>query len=76
MATVCMDAAELTLVETLIVGILRREGTLTFETLSQRAGLEWSQVFTAVDHLSRSGDIRLQRGEGRQYRVRLNSERT
>lgn len=76
MATACMDSAELTPVETLVIGILRREGTLTFETLSQRAGLDWSQVFMAVDHLSRSGDIRLQRGEGRQYRLRLNSERT
>ena len=31
--------------------------------------LTWNQVFLAIDHLSRSGQIRVTLGDGRTYRV-------
>jgi hypothetical protein len=41
------------------------------DSLVEASGLDWSQVFLAIDRLSRSGDIRLQRAGRLQYEVRI-----
>lgn len=74
MTTVLRDPAGLTATEELVIGILRQEGSLTFVSLCQRSGLDWPQMFAAIDNLSRSGEVRLQRSQGRHYRVSLDRE--
>lgn len=74
MKSVRHDPAGVTLTAALLIGILRQEGALTFEHLLQRSGLDWSQMFAAIDDLSRSGRVRLQRRQERDYRVSLQSE--
>lgn len=34
-------------------------------------GLTWNQVFLAIDHLSRSGQIQLQRDQVQSYKIKL-----
>jgi DNA-binding MarR family transcriptional regulator len=65
MEAVVNNPAVLTTTETLIIGILKQEGAHTFETLLQRSGLDWSQVFMAIDHLSRLGKVSLHRLQGK-----------
>jgi hypothetical protein len=48
--------------EVRLVQALRRSGPQTIEALSSRSGLSWSQVFLALDRLSRSGAIALRPG--------------
>ncbi len=48
--------------ETLVMTVLERERTLRLDQLADRLPeLSWSQVFGAVDSLSRRGAIRLRR---------------
>jgi hypothetical protein len=48
--------------ETLVMTILEREGTLRLDQIIARLPeLSWSQVFRAVDNLSRRGVILLRR---------------
>ena len=49
-----------------------RNGPQTIDTLSLLSGLSWSQVFNAIDRLSRSGHISLQRLPVCEYQVSLN----
>ena len=58
--------------EEVLLNILRKEQVRTMDSLVEASGLDWSQVFLAVDRLSRSGDIRLQRAGGRQYEISIN----
>jgi hypothetical protein len=71
MTTGLDKALELTSTETLVIDILRQEGPLVFEALLERSGLEWPQMFSAVDDLTRSGKVWLQRGHGTDYCVAL-----
>ena len=47
----------MTTTETVVFDILRQEGTQTLESLWQRSGLDWVQVFGAIDLLSGSGAV-------------------
>ena len=58
--------------EEMVLDILGNGQVRTMDSLVEASGLDWSQVFLAIDRLSRSGDIRLQRGVGRQYEVSVN----
>ena len=71
MMTSIHEGSGFTSTETLVIDILRREGPLVFEALLERSGLEWPQMFSAVDDLTRSGKVWLQRGQGPHYCVAL-----
>ncbi len=58
--------------EAMVLDILRNGQVRTMDSLVEASGLDWPQVFLAIDRLSRSGDIRLQRGGGRQYEISVN----
>lgn len=55
-----------------LIEVLRQEGPQTIEALSTRAGISWTQVFLAIDRLSRSGGVSLRRLGGSRYQVSLN----
>lgn len=74
MKSVGDDSAGVTPTAAVVMDILRQEGWLTFESLLQRSGLDWSQVFAVIDDLSRSGTVRLQRSQERDYHVSLYGE--
>ena len=61
----------MTTTETVVIDILRQEGEQTFESLWQRSGLDWVQVFGAIDHLSRSGEVSLRRAREHHYHISL-----
>jgi hypothetical protein len=61
-------------IEGVLLGILRNGGVRTMVGLVEASGLEWPRVFLAIDRLSRSGDISLQRAGRLQYQVRLMRE--
>ena len=54
-----------------VMDTLRRTGPQTIESLASLSGLSWSQVFLAIDRLSRSGSVSLQRRASRQYQVSI-----
>ena len=57
--------------ENAIIEILRTSGKLTIEEIvDQVPGLSWSQLFLAMDVLSRSGDVILRR-EGFTYTLEM-----
>ena len=53
------------------LGVLRDGQMRTMDGLVEATGLDWSRVFLAIDRLSRSGNISLQRTGRVQYQVRL-----
>jgi hypothetical protein len=55
--------------EARLVAALRRSGPQTLEALSSLSGLSFSQVFLAIDRLSRRGSVSLQRLPSYQYQV-------
>jgi hypothetical protein len=55
--------------EARLIDALRRRGPQTIETLSSLSGLSWSQVFLAIDRLSRTGNVSLQRLPSCEYQV-------
>ena len=59
-------------IEEMVLNILRNGEVRTMDSLVETSGLDWSQVFLAIDRLSRSGDIRLQRGDGHYYAESVN----
>jgi hypothetical protein len=65
----------MTTTETMVIDILRQEGEQTIESLWQRSGLDWVQVFGAIDHLSRLGEVSLRRAPERHYHVSLTGMR-
>jgi hypothetical protein len=60
--------------EEILLGILRNGDVRTMDGLVEASGLEWSRVFLAIDRLSRSGDISLQRAGRLHYQVRIMRE--
>jgi predicted transcriptional regulator len=58
--------------EARLIDALRRSGPQTIETLSSLSGLSWSQVFLAIDRLSRTGNVSLQRLSSCEYQVSAN----
>lgn len=58
--------AQHTTVEDQVIGVLHRTPACDLEEVTRQcANLTWNQVFLAVDHLSRSGEIMLvPRGRG------------
>ena len=57
--------------EEVLLGVLRDGQMRTMDGLVEATGLDWSRVFLAIDRLSRSGNISLQRTGRVQYQVRL-----
>ena len=51
---------------------LRETGPQTLEKLALLPGLSWPQVFLAIDRLSRSGAVSLQRTRRFEYEVSIN----
>jgi predicted transcriptional regulator len=76
MAAILNHPEDPTITERAVMDILQREGTQTIESLVRHAGLEWTQVFGAIDSLSRSGVVRLWRVQGGHYQVSLNGSPT
>ena len=60
--------------EEVLLGMLRNGQVRTIDGLVEASGLEWSRVFLALDRLSRTGDITLQRAGRLQYQVRITQE--
>lgn len=60
--------------EKILLDILRNGDVQTIDGLVEASGLEWSRVFLAIDRLSRSGDISLQRAGRLHYQVRVTRE--
>ena len=60
--------------EEMLLDILRNGEVRTMDGLVEASGLDWSRVFLAIDRLSRSGDISLQRAGRLQYQVRIRRE--
>jgi DNA-binding MarR family transcriptional regulator len=58
--------------EARLIDALRRSGPYTIEALSSVSGLSWSQVFLAIDRLSRTGNVSLQRLSSCEYQVSAN----
>lgn len=52
-----------------ILLLLRRDGAQTIDGLSMLTGLEWGQVFLAVDRLSRTGKVSMAPVYPSEYRV-------
>lgn len=52
---------------------LQETGPQTIDDLCSLPGMGWSQVFLAIDRLSRSGRICLGLVDGRHYRVSINT---
>lgn len=75
MTTSLHNAPVLTGTKVLVIETLRREGPLSFECLLERSGLDWPQMFLAIDDLTRSGKVWLERGRGTHYRVALIGDR-
>jgi hypothetical protein len=48
-----------------------KEGPFTFDALSTRVEMNWSQMFFAVDRLSRSRHVALRRTHSREYVVSI-----
>jgi hypothetical protein len=61
--------------EEVLLGMLRNGQVRTIDGLVEASGLEWSRVFLAIDRLSRTGDITLQRAGRLQYQVRITQEK-
>jgi hypothetical protein len=61
-------------IEGVLLRILRNGEVRTMDGLVEVSGLEWPRVFLAIDRLSRSDDISLQRAGRLQYQVRLMRE--
>jgi DNA-binding MarR family transcriptional regulator len=61
--------------EGLLIQALHRRGPQTIEALSSTSGLSWSQVFMAIDRLSRSGMVALRRSGRGEYQVSVNGAR-
>lgn len=55
--------------ERVLLDILRNGQIRTMDGLVEVSGLDWSRVVLAIDRLSRSGDIALQRAGRFQYQV-------
>ena len=57
--------------------ILARVGACTLEVLTERLpSFSWSQVFSAVDRLSRQGTVTLQRQDSPEYLLSLAPRRS
>jgi hypothetical protein len=54
-----------------LIQALCRRGPQTIESLSSTSGLSWSQVFMAVDRLSRSGAVALTPSGKGEYNVAM-----
>ena len=54
-----------------LVQALKNSGPQTLERLAAAAGLTWSELFFAVDRLSRSGRVTLKRLRRSEYEVSL-----
>lgn len=54
-----------------LLAALEGTGSRTIDELSSVLGMSWSQVFLAVDRLSRSGTVSLRLTDAREYAVSL-----
>jgi hypothetical protein len=64
--------AQHTTVEDQVIDIVRRTHACELEDLARRCpNLTWNQVFLAVDHLSRTGEVRLVHAKRGGYIVSL-----
>lgn len=50
-----------------IVALLDKLGSATIEDVMDRLAMNWEQIFSVVDRLSRSGAVRLTRVGGEYY---------
>ncbi len=73
--TVTMEIEMRVQIEAAIMSEMARcRGGMTIEQLMERVGMDWEQVFGAVDRLSRSGAVRLTR-VGAEYFIEPVGER-
>ncbi|HLZ34803.1 MAG TPA: hypothetical protein VKP13_12355 [Nitrospira sp.] len=64
--------AQDTTAENQVIDIVHRAHACDLEDLARRCPkLTWNQVFLAVDHLSRTGKVRLVPAKGHSYTVTL-----
>lgn len=54
-----------------VLEVLRRDGPQTLDALCELPDFSWAEVLMAVDHLSRSRDVSLERIGPREYQVSL-----
>ena len=54
-----------------MLDVLSKAGPFTLDALSTRFDISWSQVFLAVDRLSRSRHVALHRTQSREYVVSI-----
>ncbi|HTK86160.1 MAG TPA: hypothetical protein VL329_00445 [Nitrospiraceae bacterium] len=54
-----------------MLDVLSEAGPFTLDALSTRFDISWSQVFLAVDRLSRSRHVALHRTQSREYVVSI-----
>ena len=58
--------------ENLVIDILHRAPACTLEDVTRRCpNLTWNQVFLVVEHLSRTGQVRLVPAKGSSYTLTL-----
>ncbi len=54
-----------------MLGVLRKKGALSMESLSTVTGIGWAQVFMSVDRLSRIGKVSLTPVRPCEYRISI-----
>ena len=55
-----------------VIGLIRHTGTCDLEDLARQCpNLTWNQVFLVVDHLSRTGEVRLAPSKGEAITITL-----
>lgn len=59
----------MSLTEQRMLDVLKTGGPFTLDALSTRVDMNWTQVFLAVDRLSRSRHVALHRTQSREYVV-------
>ena len=64
-----VEHAPMSATEQRMLDVLSAAGPFTLDALSRRVDMSWSQVFLAVDRLSRSRHVALHRTPSREYVV-------
>jgi hypothetical protein len=77
--TMCVISTEIdgvSSIERRLIEVLREKGPQTLESLCELPDVSWAQVLLAVDHLSRSCTVAIERIAPCEYQVSLNGAGT